>query len=335
MNNDPFEALALSILKEADDIIRRFDYNTRNWKTIKKPTSSGAVSKYSDDEERKDKANKVKPIINVTSDDGEHYTIYPNDRKKDVFDYMPHQGSSTGQRGMNKLNRLALGAGRTPQDDKDLATQEVENSHILFYSDYINNPELQLELGNKIQKFYADKGIPEEEQGLPPFVMSTLKRYTKHMQALQNDPEYRRNLSVLKGKERDDYQKDYLKKSTGEYRSTGRKPTYSMGVDGELYQDPTYDSVSASMPRADQIGPNAEKRIMLNNFKQKLRSLNNQERDLFNRIQRIITGPFITTQPPRDLNLLINNYQNLAKGKDPNEIRDMWRKLQLSRYESI
>lgn len=276
--------------------------------------------------------NKYKQPICLQNDDGEWYCLIPNDLKKDIYNphtnSMHHQRGITPQRGMNAQNRFTLNFGGISRDqsngkykdDDDLLANTVQNSKLISYDEYERNAELQLELGQKLQQFYKDKNIPLDQRALEPYNTSVLKRYIAHHKALEDDPDYRRNISTLSGTERDKYQKDYLKNAT---RKTKK---YSKDI----------APLSAGVPRADDINPETSKNIKLNIFKRKLKDLNPSDRDLFNKVQLAITGPFKTTQSPNDLMLLINNFKDIADtSKDNYEIRKNWEKLKRSQIESI
>lgn len=267
---------------------------------------------------------KFRQAISLQSDDGQWYYLVPNSDMRDILNQRIHANrylnGVTRQRGLDSGNRLALHYGGTPEISDDLQGIETKNAKILTYADYEKNPELQLDLGKKLIQFYKDKNIPNEERVLQPYNSGVIKRYIAHQQALQDDPDYKRNIWNMKGKKRDIYQKDYLKNAIRKNKKYSKDLT----------------PMSAEVPRADELNDKSIKNIQLKLFKDKLRSLNPNDRDMFNRVQRVITGPFITRQSPSDLMLLINNYQDLeAKSKNDDELRDNWRKLQMSQYESI
>ena len=162
-----------------------------------------------------DKIFKFRQPISLQADNGQWYYIVPNTEMRDILNQRTHNNryldGITRQRGLNNSNRLALHYGQQPEIDKDLQGLETQNAKILTYADYERNPELQLELGSKLLQFYKDKNIPDEERTLSPYNAGVLKRYIAHRQALDNDPEYKKNIWNMSGKERDIYQKDYLK----------------------------------------------------------------------------------------------------------------------------
>lgn len=267
---------------------------------------------------------KFKQAISLQSDDGQWYYLVPNSDMRDILNQRIHANrylnGVTRQRGLNNGNRLDLHFCQNPNNSDDLRCAEVNNAKILTYADYERNPELQLELGSKLLQFYKTKNIPDDERALQPYNAGVIKRYIAHQNALRDDPEYKRNLWTKTGTARDIYQKDYLKNAI----RASKKYSHDL------------TPIVAEVPRADDLSGKSIKAIKLKLFKDKLRALNPQDRDLFNRVQRTITGPFITTQSPNDLNLLINNYKNLAaKSNTDDELRDNWRKLQMSQFESF
>ena len=259
-------------------------------------------------------------IIPLQSDEGKAYLIVPNDMMKDVRHINKRAwllGTATQPR-LHGGNTLALhfSPNISQNDINDLP--ETEDAIIISYHDYEINPSLQLELGPKLIQYYKEKNISPEEQVLAPYNSGLLKRYIAHKKALRDDPKYRENLLKLKGEERDKYQKEYLNNAIKKHKKYSKD----------------FTPISVIVPRPDQAID--EKQIILVMAKNKLRSLNPQDREMFNRVQRAITGPFITKQSPRDLMLLLNNFKELeAKSKDDNELRDNWRKLQLAQFESI
>ena len=277
---------------------------------------------------------KYNQAISLTADNGDQYVLLPTDQMKDVYDRIKsyhYQNGVTPQRGMNRKNRfITQYGGATDQDRNDLQTDIVGNAHMISYNDYRNNYNLQKLLGDKLAQFYKDKNIKPEDQPLQPINTNLQTKHDLYNLALHNQ-EFRRGLTSLAGDERKQFIKDWLKK-------VKKSQSYA---DKELYP------AAASIPRADDINDDKINKIYnysnnLNSFKDKYASLNDLDKQLFDKMQKIVTNPRVTgstKMSPKDLMLLMNNFKELSNSSNSAaEIRDNWDKLRwgdLNYHESF
>lgn len=267
---------------------------------------------------------KYNQPINLVAANGENYTIIPNDQFREIGDkHRIHTSNGVSpQRGMNRGNRFTLQyGGRNDEKNRDMddvLLNNVKNSHIISYSQFNDNPSFQGLLGQALLKFYQDKNIPEREQPLK----INYKKLKDHMD-LQNalNPRSDSYDPILTKKIRDAKSPEERTKIIKDYNK---------------YKDKELYPASSSVKRADDINVDRIQKIYsyrnnLGNFKDKYASLNDIDKGLFDKIQKIITNPRqtgSTQMSPKDLMLLINNFKELSNdSKNAEEIRDNWNKL--------
>lgn len=278
---------------------------------------------------------KYNQVINLQGIDGEWYSIFPTDHMQDIErDKNFHtQGSTTGQRGMNRGNRFALQYGGVNNgkyhDTDDIISNSVKNSHLISYNDFNNNPSLQVKLGKALLDFYKEKNIPEKDQPLK-INYNKVKSHLELIKSLNPKSDtYNPDLAVaLRNAKTPEERKKLIKQ-------------YSKEKDREYYPP------SATIARADDINDDKINKIYnyrnnLSNFKDAYASLNDVDKGLFDKMQKIITNPRqtgSTQMSPKDLMLLLNNYKELSNSsKNADEIRDNWNKLRwgdLKYHEAI
>lgn len=267
---------------------------------------------------------KYNQPINLVAANGENYTIIPNDQFREIGDkHRIHTSNGVSpQRGMNRGNRFTLQyGGRNDEKNRDMddvLLNNVKNSHIISYSQFNDNPSFQGLLGQALLKFYQDKNIPEREQPLK----INYKKLKDHMD-LQNalNPRSDSYDPILTKKIRDAKSPEERTKIIKDYNK---------------YKDKELYPASSTVKRADDINVDRIQKIYsyrnnLGNFKDKYASLNDIDKGLFDKIQKIITNPRqtgSTQMSPKDLMLLINNFKELSNdSKNAEEIRDNWNKL--------
>ena len=295
-------------------------YDSKKGAYVQNYNGPGSQSSAYDPNEHK----KYNQPITLVADNGEKYTIYPNDQFREIDDKrkLHNQNSVSPQRGMNRSNRFALQYGgindEKYHDNDEISVNNVENSHILSYNQFNNNPTFQGLLGKALLKFYKDNNISSERQPL----QINYKKVKSHYDLI--------NALNHKSDNYDPILATQLRSAKTPEERLKIIKQYNKYKDAEQYP------ASSHVARADEIDDDRINKIYdykrnLSNFKNNYVALNSFDRGLFDKIQKIITNPRqtgSTQMSPKDLTLLLNNYKDLSNNsKNADEIRDNWEKL--------